>query len=401
MPSLSQALQQFDAVEANLCKLDALWKEILSMIPPGIAFGDSTGGAYNDRRRAFADIAKALPAIDGWRLPVELFDLNDIGQMRFEAAELGEFDCSVMTEESIHGQDRHLQEYRYRFNKKRRALVRSKLIQLIDEIDGLLQVLAKTYPDDYEPSNHRIENREWKELDERIATIDTLLGSSISRPPRWGDLQRHLNYHMVQDLIDIRSFDWPEVKAGISGSLYGADDPLPTEVQDLGELVASEPSGDVVSGLAWENLDEDNFERLIFTLISRTSGYENPQWLTRTNAPDRGRDLSVFRVVQDALGGTIRQRIIIQCKHWLSRSVALPDLAASKEQMKLWEPPRVDCHIIATSGRFTTDAVDYVERHNQSDSGLRLELWPDSHLERLLAARPAIVAEFALRRTKN
>ncbi len=123
MSTLSKALQQFEAVEANLCKLDALWKEILNMIPEGIAFGDSTEGAYDDRCRAFADIAAALPTIDGWRLPVELLDLNAIGQMRFDASELGEFDCLVSTEESIHGQERHLQEYRYRFNKKRRALV--------------------------------------------------------------------------------------------------------------------------------------------------------------------------------------------------------------------------------------------------------------------------------------
>lgn len=279
--------------------------------------------------------------------------------------------------------------------------MRTKLIDTIGEVDHLLQTLAQAYPDDYEPVNHRIEDAAWQQLDETVAAIDTLLGSSIGRPPRWGDLKRHLYFHMVQDLFDIRALDWPEVKAGISTALYGDDDPLPINVSDLGELVASKPEGDVVTGLAWEALADDGFERLIFTLISRTPGYENPQWLTRTNAPDRGRDLSVFRVLKDALGGTIRQRIIIQCKHWLSKSVSLAELAASKEQMKLWEPPRIDCHVVATSGRFTTDAVDYVEQHNQSDNGLRIELWPDSHLEHLLAARPAIVAEFGLRQTKS
>ncbi len=65
--------------------------------------------------------------------------------------------------------------------------------------------------------------------------------------------------------------------------------------------------------------------------------------------------------------------------------------------MKLWEPPRVDVHVIATSGRFTSDAVAMIEKHNHSDTALRIEMWTDSHLERLLAARPAIIAEFALR----
>jgi len=61
------------------------------------------------------------------------------------------------------------------------------------------------------------------------------------------------------------------------------------------------------------------------------------------------------------------------------------------------EPPRVEVCVIATSGRFTTDAVGLIESHNQSDTSLRIEMWPESHLERLLASRPWIIAEFDLR----
>lgn len=53
--------------------------------------------------------------------------------------------------------------------------------------------------------------------------------------------------------------------------------------------------------------------------------------------------------------------------------------------------------IVAASVRFTTDAVDWVERHNQSDQAIRIELWPESHLEQLLAQRPHLIAEFGLR----
>jgi hypothetical protein len=45
-----------------------------------------------------------------------------------------------------------------------------------------------------------------------------------------------------------------------------------------------------------------------------------------------------------------------------------------KEQMKLWEPPRLDNVIVATSGRFTTNAVEAIERHNSADTTLRLEM---------------------------
>jgi len=152
----------------------------------------------------------------------------------------------------------------------------------------------------------------------------------------------------------------------------------------------------VVVQLKWNSLTGDGFERLIFCLISEAEGYENPEWLTKINAADRGRDLSVKRVYTDSLAGVLRQRIIIQCKHWLSESINLDEVSSSKEKMKLWEPPRVDVHVIATSGRFTTDAIQFVEKHNQSDSGMRIEMWPDSHIERLLATRPALIDKFKL-----
>ncbi len=162
-------------------------------------------------------------------------------------------------------------------------------------------------------------------------------------------------------------------------------------------LVAAKPSGPVSIQLAWSNLDDAGFERLIFGLISNAVGYENPEWLMQTRAPDRGRDLSVTRVITDDLAGTLRQRIIIQCKHWQSRSIAVQDVAAAKEQMALWTDPRVDVLVLSTSGRFTADAVTLIERHNSTGNSPRIEMWPESHLERLLAARPALIAEFQLR----
>ncbi|MDQ8195687.1 restriction endonuclease [Coraliomargarita sp. SDUM461004] len=399
MPSLTKALQTFDAVQSNLDKLGVLWNEISDLIPKGIAFVDSSENAYDDRCRTFTDIAKALPKIDGWSMPIDLYDLNAIGQMRLDAAELDEFSCKVAVEDAIYAQGKHIQDYRYRFSKKRRALVRAKLIETMEHVDNLILSLGKLYPTGFQPTDQSLNNPEWLDLASSVALINTLLGDSIKRPKGWSDLNRHLHFGLVCDLFDIIKHDWPAVKQGIEASLYGNDEALPVDVGDLGELVSSNPHGEVVSGLAWETLSPESFERLIFTLISRTPGYENPQWLTGTNAPDRGRDLSVSRVTQDQLGGTLRHRLIIQCKHWLSKSVSLPDLTAAKGQMTLWEPPRVDCHVIATSGRFTSDAVDYAEKHNQSDSGLRIELWANSHPENLLASRPAIIAEFQLRQS--
>jgi hypothetical protein len=194
-----------------------------------------------------------------------------------------------------------------------------------------------------------------------------------------------------------RKTDWPVVKSTLVKSLYGDDEPLPVETADLGELVATKPRGPVSAKLRWSNLTAEDFERLIFSLISSAKGYENPSWLMHTNAPDRGRDLSVFRVTTDALSGTNRSRTIIQCRHRLSDSISPAEVATLQEQMRLWDEPRVDVLVIATSGRFTLDAVSLIEKHNTSDYALKIEMWPESHLERLLASHPGLIAEFSLR----
>lgn len=91
------------------------------------------------------------------------------------------------------------------------------------------------------------------------------------------------------------------------------------------------------------------------------------------------------RVRQDALDGVSRERVIIQCKHWLVKSIGDTDISDCITKMVHWEPPAVDVLIIVTSGRFTSDAVAWHEKHSQSGKHLKIELWPESHLERLPA----------------
>lgn len=65
--------------------------------------------------------------------------------------------------------------------------------------------------------------------------------------------------------------------------------------------------------------------------------------------------------------------------------------------MALWNAPRVDVLVVATSGRFTADAVEWVETANAAGAPPRIEMWSESHLECLLASRPALIAEVGLR----
>lgn len=389
---LMAALKEFEATEANLLKLERLWDEIQGLIPQGIVFGEDP--RYEERCRAFDEILAALPMIDGWKPSISLPDPNGIAQDRFDAKDLSIPEVEIAVETSISAPGREIREYRFRFNKTRRALVRDSLIERIENIDSALSTVRGGISSML--SFEKLTGPHWDMFKENIAQIDVLLGSD-PRPPRWRELQRHAWFGQLQDLNDIEKLDWPSIRAALMKDLYADDEPLPVNVTDLGNLVASKPRGNVITGLQWSNLDDEAFERLIFNVISNTKGYENPAWLTKTNAPDRGRDLSVTRVIVDQLSGTRRQRVIIQARHWLSRSVTLSDVVMIKEQMALWGEPRVEIVIITTSGWFTTDAIQWIEKHDENGEVPRVEMWPRSHLELLLASRPGLVAEFGLR----
>lgn len=390
---LNAALRLFEATEANLVKAERVVSDIESLVPSGIVFGSAP--AHDEGIEVLKHLISALPKIDGWKVSVVPMTLDEIAQARFDAQEAGMAEAFLSVERSIDEPVRLIREYRFRFDRKRRELVRDSMTERIDEVDAILRDLSSVYLE--REGYEKIEHKRFEELKEEIAQINVLIGSSAVKPNRWGDLHRHIHFGLLGDLNDIIATDWPAAKMSLQKSLYGEQDAVPVEIEDLGTLVRSKPKGLVATKLKWDSLDDNEFERLIFALISSEPGYENPEWLMATNAPDRGRDLSATRVSVDSLSGTIRQRVILQCKHWRSKSVGVVEIAMLKEQMKLWEPPRVDIHVIATSGRFSADGVTSIEKNNQSDTALRIEMWPESHLERLLASRPHIIAEFKLR----
>ncbi len=392
--SIMAALEQFEATEANLTKLERLWDEIAAMIPTEIAFGENV--EYEDRARSFGLLVASLPSIGGWKPAATPPDLDGLAQSRLDAMEIDELTAQVSVERWIEEPGRELREYRFRFNNMRRALIRDALIGLIDQIDADIRAVRAGAGPDAE-ARRQLDREVWINVREHMKQIEVLLGSSVKKPARWSDMMRHIHFGYVGDLHDIEAMDWPDVKSALRKGLYGVNEAVPVQVEDLSTLVAARPTGPITTALAWSKIDDQTFERLIFTLISDTPGYENPEWLMQTRAPDRGRDLSVTRVVQDELSGTLRHRVVIQCKHWTTRSVSLAEVSSTKEQMALWPNPRVDVMIIATSGRFTADAVTWVEQHNGNGGLPRVEMWPESHLERLLAARPAVIAEFGLR----
>ena len=394
MSTLNDAIKQFEAVEANVAKLDRLWKEIDAMLPTderNLSIGDPI--RYRQLARSFQHIQSGLPKIDGFALQYKIWDPDDVISAGIDVLELGEISAGITFIGSIHEQADALAEYRFRTSQKRRELARQAIIDLQQSIETRLRAMCAD-TEGCEPHT-RLPQEHLEPLRDDVKAIETLLGSTLPRPSRWSALLRHIHFGQKADLDDIVRFDWPAVKDGLESVLYGEEDPVPVTVEDLGTLVASRPVGPVTTALKWERLTPNDLERLLFNLVDHLPTYENPTWLSHTNAPDRGRDLEVHRVQNDALIGIRRTRMVIACKH--TQSVGLPVISTLVAQMSLWDP-RVDELVIATTGTFTTDAIQFVEKHNSSNNALHIALWPSSHLERLLAQRPELIAEFHLRK---
>jgi hypothetical protein len=288
---------------------------------------------------------------------------------------------------------RQLDEYRHRLGRARRRAARERIQRLTAVIDTGLPALLVAVPRD---SLDELDNDTTKELAAAVNEIEQLIGDTTRRG-RWGDLHRHLHFGQGHDWHDIAEFDWPSVKPDIESSSFTDLDPLPMPDIDLGQVASSHPTGAATVGLKWNVLDAAGFERVLFDLFTALTGYQNTQWLMHTNAADRGRDLSCESVLSNGAGEVRTERVIIQAKHWLSKSVPPTEVNSSVVSVRLWQPPRVHTVIIATSGRFTTDAVAWAEQHNSTAEGPNITLWPESQLEMLLARHPHITAAHGLR----
>ena len=380
---LSAALSQFDRTMANVELLDHLWQRYEPHIPTSPAFGLDTPET-EEIRRDFADIAKELPAIDGYHVDPELLALDDISQAIIDYWEIDVPFAFREIDNLSQGPRRQLDDYRHRVIKMRRRLVRKRIEEVVANVDNLLRSTIETEQGRQFPDT----DHGWPELSNMIAELDRLRGTATLIGTRLGDLNRHIRFAEPHDLRDIVDLDWPSVRTALVDLVFDGE-PMTVSVGDLGDLVQSKPTGSVTSRLEWEQLDAETFEGLVFDILRSADLYENVEWLMKTNAPDRGRDISAERVIVDELSGTERFHVLFQCKHWTSRSVTLPDVVTLLAEVGLWSRRFAEV-IVVTSGRFTKDAVEWREKREVERESPAVRFWPGPHLEHLLASRPAI-----------
>ena len=363
------------------------------MIPTGPSRGSSR--EYEDLRRAWVSLLAGLPLIDGWAVTEQLPDADEAGQAFIDYLEIDEPPFALMNQLEEAGSQ--LDEYRFRLAQARRRAIRERLDTLTSTINETLPRIVESVPRD---SVGPLEDPRTTTIEDSISEIERLLGDTTERKGRWGDLHRHIHFGEGHDWHDIAEFDWPSVRADIEAASLSEADPLTVPAIDLGVAASARPGGGASIGLAWTSLDDDGFERLLFDLVRGFPSYQNVEWLMKTRAPDRGRDLSAERIIQDDGGTTRTERVIIQAKHWTTKSVGPSDIMNTLAALSLWEPPVVRALVIAASGRFTTDAVAVVEKHNADGKLPFIELWPDSRLETLLSQRPGLIASYSLRPSK-
>ena len=167
---LNAALRQFEAVEANLGKAERLLGALMEAVPQGIQFGSTA--EYDQTWREFHDIIAALPKIDGWKADIYVMDLDEVAQQRLDASELGEIEFSISVETRLNEPPKQLADYRYRFNKKRRQLVRDAINELIDRADQRVRQLARLSAAD--EGHHTVESPDFEGLKADVAELAML-----------------------------------------------------------------------------------------------------------------------------------------------------------------------------------------------------------------------------------
>jgi hypothetical protein len=175
----NRILEILEATEANLSKLERIWGQLTAQIPKGTAFGNDP--EYENLRRQFADIIAAMPELSGFVLTDSTMSLNEIGQLRFDAREIGELEAHVSVEEAVERPGADLAEYRFRLRKKRRALVGDLVKEIAREFDTALSSLqAKRRSNDVVGASAPADDIE--QLMSLVAQVDRLLGSLAPRP---------------------------------------------------------------------------------------------------------------------------------------------------------------------------------------------------------------------------
>jgi hypothetical protein len=390
---LYNAIEELNKVSVNLELLKKKWTEIEQLLPVKGGWSGEDKSQYEIKCLEFNDLLEAIPKIRDIKIRNLLPEYDSVSQRGENDFAFGDPEFTIEFYSETFAQDSEISKYEHALKRERRRLIRNQVQRCVEDIDKTLDSLNVNL--EGKNSSDPLKPEEINPLKDKIRQLDGLMGDSASRPPRWLDLNRHLHFGLVHDLSDIIRLDWPSIKPSIDSLLY-SNDPLPIITHDIGDLVDSaDKTGKIGTSLNWTGITDVQFERLCADLIESSPNWENVEWLTPTHASDRGRDIDAFWVYQDATRGTIRKRTLVQCKHRPNKSVSPKDIE-TLQNLSVTHG-KVDLYLVITSGKFSDQVTQIVDRWNERNSGLKVELWEHWKLEQLLASHPYIIKLYGLR----
>ncbi len=336
---IEEKIKIFDLIEVNLTKSDYIWEKISKYLN-----GKSDSEDYEILVQKFYNVIQTLPKIENWMPSPEIHELSEVTKLLIENDEIGDWEFTIDMNKKLFQPEQEIRQYKYLVRKKRHEIIREYIKQYLIEIEKEIERILIDYKD--AKNNSTIKDDDIVTIVRNSNHIEFLIGKA-KYPKRWSDFKRHIHFHLKQDFEDIKKNDLPDIWGSLNEIIYHKEEPLHIGIESLDDIEGEEiPSKLVIKSLKWNNLNDDSFERIIYNLISSTSNYENPKWLTKTRAADKGRDLSVDKIVHDDLVDTQRFKVIIQCKHWLSKSLNVEDIIVSKEKIKNLEPPKIEIFIL-------------------------------------------------------
>lgn len=392
---LNDALEELNKVAANLELIKKLWDEIKELLesPANGNWIQEDKQHYDIKCLEFNDLLNVTPKIRDFTISNLLPDYDDVSQWARDVHDLGEGHAYASFYSEIYEQGSEISQYEYLLKRERRRLIHNQVSNFLKDIDQILD--SQTVNSEEKYLMNPIKPEVLTLLRDKFLQLDVLLGDSVSRPQRWFDMERHLRFGQIQDLNDMILEDWPSIKPEIQSSFQGID-PFQINTQDVGKLVDSaDKSGEVGTTLNWDAITYGEFERLCADLLKSSKDWENVEWLTPTNASDRGRDITAYWVSQDSTRGTIRERTLIQCKHRPNKSVSAKDIEAFQNLSLTHGNP--DLYLIMTSGKFTDQVTQIVDKQNETNSKPKVELWEHWKLENLLASHPSLIKLYRLK----
>ncbi len=292
-----EALSTMDIVEGNLVKLERVWAEIDQMLPaPGSGPSGVDGeDAYRAKHRILSDLVAVMPNIDGFELTDEMLNAEAVVPMMIDFHEIGEPEALASIDQILRAQGHSLEQYRYRFTKKRRELLRRAIEWLADEI-GDAEAILEDEADDAQVARIVGRVRDLAMVFDRLGRqpigwegVLVLLREELDGLPS-GFAER---WSGVRDQLDSLTRDEAEaVPTGVAdlSELGGTVDPYrmddPPEEDDVLLLVEQMKNG-LTARATGGDMAESDYSRIRKTLVGHPSiGSQLPRFVKTCRTPD-------------------------------------------------------------------------------------------------------------------